>query len=172
MSKIIAFFLMFFGLFFGFNMNTDYTSSVSKGEKPVIIDDSKEEELIIPSNQEITVDNSEYSNIYKTNVKDLKTIVDNNGEVIIVITGTTCGHCKNYKPVLNEVLKENNLAAYEVDAWTLSSDETKELVKIVGSFNGVPHTVIMKNGDVIGTIEGNQAKENITNILKTNGFIK
>ena len=91
--------------------------------------------------------------------------------IILVLTGTTCPHCHNYKPILEEVLAENNLMAYEIDMWALTDKEKKEMTDLVGQVDGVPTTIILNQNEVVDKKNGGIPKTELIELLKTNGFI-
>ena len=73
----------------------------------------------------------EYDHIKPIKPMNINTI--SNYPIILVLTGTTCPHCHNYKPILEEVLAEHNLMAYEVDMWALTESEKAELLRETAS---------------------------------------
>ena len=111
----------------------------------------------------------EYDHIKPIKPMNIYTI--SNYPIILVLTGTTCPHCHNYKPILEEVLAEHNLMAYEVDMWALTESEKAEMTKIVGKVDGVPTTIILNQNEVVDKRTGSLQKSLIEELLKTNGFI-
>ena len=173
MNKFIIFIIFFIGLF-SYNSNK-YISSTSYGSKPIIIHDEPikrptvDEPVETPPVEQTT---QEYSNIELVDLSKFKAVANmKDGKKIMILTGTTCGYCKAYKPILNEVLVQYGLEAYEIDTWKLNESESKELATIVGNYSGVPTTVIMDSGTVLDTRIGYQEKDSIVEMLKNNGFI-
>ena len=117
-------------------------------------------------------DQNKYSNIKQLNLKEVESKLKQKESFILLLTGTTCPHCLNYKPVLNEVLKEYNLEVYELDVWALTKEE-KEKLKQIFNVGGVPTTLFIVNGqeDETKRLVGNKPKETIIAYLKDNGYI-
>ena len=100
--------------------------------------------------------------------------IQNKESFILVVSQTTCSHCKEYKPVFKKILKKNNLTAYYIEYDLLSDEEKKEFVKYI-NFDSTPVTVFLKNGEESTTanrIVGAREEEYIIGKLKSNGYIE
>lgn len=100
--------------------------------------------------------------------------IQNKESFILVVSQTTCSHCKEYKPVFKKILKKNNLTAYYIEYDLLSDEEKKEFVKYI-NFDSTPVTVFLKNGEETTTanrIVGAREEEYIIGKLKSNGYIE
>ena len=100
--------------------------------------------------------------------------IQNKESFILVVSQTTCSHCKEYKPVFKKILKKNNLTAYYIEYDLLSKEEKKEFVKYI-NFDSTPVTVFLKNGEETTTanrIVGAREEEYIIGKLKSNGYIE
>lgn len=100
--------------------------------------------------------------------------IQNKESFILVVSQTTCSHCKEYKPVFKKILKKNNLTAYYIEYDLLSDEEKKEFVKYI-NFDSTPVTVFLKNGEETTTanrIVGSREEEYIIGKLKSNGYIE
>ena len=83
--------------------------------------------------------------LVELNYKELKTKLDKKESFILVITRTDCSHCAVYKPKLKEVLKDNNIIAYEIATDKLSAkDKAKFNGKIIIKANVVDDGSISK----------------------------
>ncbi len=84
---------------------------------------------------------------------------------IILLTTKTCSHCKNYKPIVNELANENNLEIYNLELDTLKYEEFMEIhdkySKLKEKYNNdipvipTPVTIITKDGEEIAIELGN-----------------
>ena len=175
MNKIIIFFLFFFAFFMP--SRKVYTIDENYKKPSIIVEDAevvktpKKEEKTEANKEYPQSNTSQYSNLKMISVNDLKANMKKESNIILVVTGTTCGHCKNYKPILNIVLAENKLNAYEIDAWKLNQNELADLKDTIGSFEGVPFTVIIKGGKVVDNRVGELNRDGVIELLKNNGFI-
>lgn len=100
--------------------------------------------------------------------------IQNKESFILVVSQTTCLHCKEYKPVFKKMLKKNKLTAYYIEYDLLSKEEKKEFVKYI-NFDSTPVTVFLKNGEESTTanrIVGAREEEYIIGKLKSNGYIE
>lgn len=100
--------------------------------------------------------------------------IQNKESFILVVSQTTCSHCKEYKPLFKKILKKNKLAAYYIEYDLLSKEEKKEFVKYI-NFDSTPVTVFLKNGEESTTanrIVGAREEEYIIGKLKSNGYIE
>lgn len=100
--------------------------------------------------------------------------IQNKESFILLVSQTTCSHCKEYKPVFRKILKKNKLTAYYIEYDLLSKEEKKEFVKYI-NFDSTPVTVFLKNGEESTTanrIVGAREEEYIIGKLKSNGYIE
>lgn len=100
--------------------------------------------------------------------------IQNKESFILLVSQTTCLHCKEYKPVFKKILKKNKLTAYYIEYDLLSKEEKKEFVKYI-NFDSTPVTVFLKNGEESTTanrIVGAREEEYIIGKLKSNGYIE
>ena len=100
--------------------------------------------------------------------------IQNKESFILLVSQTTCSHCKEYKPVFKKILQKNNLTAYYIEYDLLSDEEKKEFVKYI-NFDSTPVTVFLKNGEESTTanrIVGAREEEYIIGKLKSNGYIE
>lgn len=95
---------------------------------------------------------------------------------ILLVSQEGCSHCEEYKPVLNRVLTENSITAYELDLTNLRKDE--ELNKKFSSlFNidGTPTTIFINEGTEKTTINRLVGSKNYSSLVKSlqeRGFIE
>ena len=116
------------------------------------------------------------SNINKTELTEitynqLVTKINNKDSFVLCISRTTCSHCNDYKPKLNEVAKENSITIYYIDVDKYDEEEFSNLISFDGS---TPTTIFVKNGGEETTsnrINGDVTKSKIIEKLKSNGFI-
>ena len=112
--------------------------------------------------------------LIELNYKELKEKVDNKESFILVVTKTTCSYCAEYKPVLKEVLYENDIYAYYIEQDLLDNDERAKMNEIA-NVQETPTTIFIENGAESSTqsrFKGNQPKAEIITKLKAMGYIK
>ena len=116
---------------------------------------------------------TKYSNIKEISFTDFKQKVNKKETFIVVFTQTTCGHCYEYKPVLNQVLVDNKLTVYEINLKALTADEVQELRKYT-EVTYTPLTAFYKKGKETSANDrlGNVNKEIIIEALKKHKYIK
>lgn len=114
--------------------------------------------------------------------EELLTKLENKETFILVVTQDGCTHCEKYKPILNRVLTENNIYAYELDLRKVKQNESEEIEnEIAKTFGtkaqgfGTPTTIFINDGiekttinRLVGSLNYNALKER----LKERGFIK
>lgn len=120
----------------------------------------------------INLAKKEESFIIKVNTEELKQKLEQKETFILLVSKENCSYCKEYAPILNRVLKEYKLNAYEVDWKELRNDT--DLSKTY-SISGTPTTIFIHDGEenttinrIVGTTTYNKVKEK----LKERGFIK
>ena len=116
--------------------------------------------------------NDNNGNLIELNYNDVKEKLKNKENFVLCISRTSCSHCFDYKPKLEEVAKENNIDIYYIDIDKYDEEEFSNLISFDGS---TPTTIFIKNGDEKTTssrINGDVSKSKIIEKLKSNGFIK
>lgn len=93
---------------------------------------------------------------------------------IVYLGSAKCSWCSKFKPILEEIIRENNLEVVYIDLSTVSNEEYNKITKTVGrdNFSGTPTTLIMNGNKVIDALKGYSEKEETVEFFKTNGFIK
>ncbi|MBR4590162.1 co-chaperone YbbN [uncultured Methanobrevibacter sp.] len=89
-------------------------------------------------------------------------IVSNGGLMVIKVSATWCGPCNTYKPVFEEVAKNNtdeSIQFAEADA-----DENDELIAAAG-VRGVPTTLIYNKGNLVAKKAGFIDSETLTKLI-------
>lgn len=116
--------------------------------------------------------------IISINGTELLNKLDAKDTFILVFTQEGCSHCEEYVPILNRVLRENNLEAYELDLTKFRKEEEESVRnKINTLFNtsGTPTTIFIEEGEEKTTLNRLVGSSNYSNLvakLKERGFIK
>lgn len=116
------------------------------------------------------------NNLIKISGEELLTKLEQKDTFILLVSQEGCIHCEEYKPILNRVLTENNINAYELDLTKLRQNE--EMYKKISSiFNtdGTPTTIFINDGiekTTINRLVGSKNYSDLVKSLKDRGFIK
>lgn len=94
--------------------------------------------------------------------------------VVTVYAQTTCGHCKLYSPIMEEVYNEYdfNLYWFDVDSLNRSDYNLLTYTYNLTGYSGTPYTLITKAGEVVAYHSGRMEKETLVNFLAENGVIE
>lgn len=116
------------------------------------------------------------TNIISISGSELLEKLKNKETFILIRTQDGCHHCEEYKPVLNRVLTENNINAYELNTTKLrnESDEIKNEIEKLFNISGTPTTIFINEGTektTINRLVGTTTYSNIKEKLKEQGFI-
>lgn len=160
--------------------NIGYKDEINKLEED--LNQSKEtnsvykeaiENMTSSNDDNYTSKENEYSNIIQINYDTYDKMVSQKQDFILIATQTYCSHCHDYKPILNEVLQDNNLIAYEIDLLTIS-DEEKSLFKDQTNVTGTPTTLFYKNGELNSEnrLVGSASEDTLTEKLKELDYIR
>ena len=87
-------------------------------------------------------------------------ILNAQGPVIIDFTATWCGPCQQLKPILKELESEGKAKIVMIDV-----DENPSISRNF-NVNGIPHLVMIKNGEVHGNLVGFRPKEQLEQALE------
>jgi thiol-disulfide isomerase/thioredoxin len=97
----------------------------------------------------VSDEDSAYKNINFIKYDDFKHLYDNSDSTILVLGQTGCGYCTQYKPIIDEIAKEENLDINYLDISNLSETEWSNLMKDLDSYFkdneewGTPLTLIV-----------------------------
>ncbi len=116
------------------------------------------------------------NNLIEINGHELLEKMKNKETFILVRTQDGCSHCEEYKPIINRILVENNIYAYELNSTKLNKEEESIKNEINKLFNisGTPTTIFINEGEeksTINRIAGSSSYSTIKKILKDRGFI-
>ena len=88
-------------------------------------------------------------------------IIDYKGTGLIVIGAETCKVCSSMKPVFDAVLDNTNIKVVKLD-----SDKYEDYIKAELFINTFPTFMIVKNGEVVGELSGEQTVDNLVKLVQ------
>ena len=100
--------------------------------------------------------------------------IENKESFVLLLSQTTCSHCKDFKPKLARVANKYKVTIYYLETDLLNEEDSTEL-KSYFNFEGTPTTIFVIKGEektAATRITGDVTEEKIINKLKSNGFIK
>ena len=105
-----------------------------------------------------------------------KKVVKSEDVNILVLGQTTCGHCARVKPILSKISKDKDVVINYLDITKLSQEERAKLSKYLPFLDeeewGTPLTLIVKNGEVIDSVNGALDYDGYVKLFKKNDLIK
>lgn len=99
----------------------------------------------------------------------------NNKETFIIFFGsTTCSHCKDFQPTLNQVIKDYDVTIYYLNVHNLSKEENNELLNLINYGSSTPQLYFVKDGEYsqYNKLSGARSYKEVVEKLKKNGYIK
>lgn len=155
-----------------FIQNKELTSTID--EKRTLI--NKYENQIENLNDDLEyyeiASDSSYSNILTVKLDKVRKMIEDKEDFVLLISQTYCSHCIAYKPIYNEVLKENNVLGYDIDVATLSESDFQKF-KALFEVSSTPTTLIFIDGvQQEETKLGAITNEELTSYLKKYNIIK
>lgn len=95
---------------------------------------------------------------------------------IIVLVQTYCGYCNMYKPIINEIARENNIDIYLLDVYKMDDTVYNKLLNSIDYFKendnwGTPTTLIVGNGSTIDYLEGYTDYQTTIDFYKKNSLL-
>ena len=109
----------------------------------------------------------------KIDYKEYHKMLDNKESFVLEIMRTNCSACQNFKPKLEEFVKEYKVTVYYIDTDDLSDKEKDKLFDETG-IEGTPTVIFYKNGKeetVASRIIGSVSYEKTVTKFKSNGII-
>ena len=94
--------------------------------------------------------------------------------VVTVYAQTSCSHCKNMHPIMDQVHNEYDFNLYWLELDLLEENDVNLIrytYDLVG-FSGTPYTLVTKNGKVITYHSGSMQKDALIEFLSDSGVIE
>ena len=97
--------------------------------------------------------------ITKSNFNEL--VINNKGLALIDFWAVWCGPCQMQAPIIEELAKELD----DVTVGKVNVDEHQELA-VKYEISSIPTIILFKNGKVVDTLVGYQAKDSLINLIE------
>lgn len=110
----------------------------------------------------------------KIDYKEYHKMLDNKESFVLEIMRTNCSACQNFKPKLEEVVKEYKVKVYYIDTDDLD-EKTQDKIFNETGISGTPTVIFYKNGkeeSKYNRINGSVSTDRIISKFKANGLIK
>ena len=117
----------------------------------------------------LILNNNSLNNLKKVNYNKVNSMMENKESFILCISRTTCSHCNDFKPKLNEVAKKYNKTIYYIDIDKETEENQNKFNELISFDGSTPTTVFIKDGEEQTTanrIEGDTTKSVIIKKLK------
>lgn len=106
--------------------------------------------------------------------EEFKEKINNKESFILVIVQTGCHFCEEFKPTVNDVIKEHNITMYSLNLTNLSAEEKTFLRSVVNS-ESTPTTIFITDGEEetsLNRLIGKVSKSTLIRRLESLGYIK
>lgn len=125
----------------------------------------------------MTQDEKDYPNLNFVNFAEYNQIYESGQKSIVVYVQEGCGYCIKYKPILNEIAKEQGITINILDILTLTDAEIEQLLNSLAYFSqngnwGTPLTLIIENRQAVDSLGGLASKDDTLQFYQKNGFGK
>jgi len=110
----------------------------------------------------------------KIDYKEYHKMLDNKESFVLEVMRTNCSACQNFKPKLEEFVKEYKTTVYYIDTDDLSDNEKDKLFNETG-IGGTPTIIFYNDGKEetrASRINGSVPYEKIVDKFKSNGIIE
>lgn len=105
--------------------------------------------------------------------EEYQTKIENQESFILYIGSTTCTHCQEFKPRLEDVVAAYDLDVYYLDIYKLDKEQSAYIWD-ASKINGTPEVMFVENGNIklFPRIQGAVSKDIIISKFKSAGYIK
>ena len=116
---------------------------------------------------------TEKGSIKKISLQEFFTKMDNKEDFVVYFGTSTCSACLEYKPVVEEMVKNYAVTIYYVELDHESADDKERLAaEYIDSIKFTPTTVFIKGGENIHMVVGKVDYRNLKQELVKYGFLK
>ena len=116
-----------------------------------------------------------YRNVKSANiVKDVEDLLNSSEAKAIYIMRTGCTYCGLNESNINSIVKEYNFEYYNIDTNDLTDKDLNKIIsilKIDGENFGTPYLTVVKDGDVVDSLNGMKSYKVLFDFLKENKLI-
>lgn len=99
---------------------------------------------------------------------DILTMIENKETFVVYMGQTTCPHCQDYAPIIDEVCEEKGATIYKV-MLDLSDPENNMVFVQDYGLEYTPTTFYFEEGEMITSFVGNVTTKELTDFLKKYG---
>lgn len=108
------------------------------------------------------------NNLIETTDLQLNEKINNEDKFVLYVYGDTCKYCEKFYPILDKVLQENNVKAYQI-----CSDKNDDYFNMISQvlaekFQGTPAVYFYENGKIIDYFIGIQDESIIQKYIDKN----
>ena len=120
----------------------------------------------------------EYENLGAITYEQYNCLYESDEAFAVILSQTTCGYCKQFKPFINEYVGNKNIPLYVIEVNTLAEDEKNALLSSLSYFDdndswGTPLTLGIKNKEVIANLSGyTDDEDQVSKFFKEVGLMK
>lgn len=112
-----------------------------------------------------------YSTYENINYDSFMNKINSKENFVLLVWQTGCVHCEDFKPTLEEIIKEYDLKVYGINLRDLTSEQNS-VVSNKTLTHATPTLVYFKEGKNESKIVGAQSKESVVNFLEKGKVIK
>ena len=124
------------------------------------------------------VDNKSKDNSNQVSSEESNEIIDNfykyfnsKKEKIIYYASSQCGYCELETPIMEQIEKDYDIDYLYIDSTKLTKSDKEKILKELDIEHATPTTVVVKNGDILGTQVGYVDGGEMVEFLKENKIL-
>lgn len=106
-----------------------------------------------------------FGEVRQISYSDYNTMVEDENTFILVVSREGCSYCESFRPIIDEVSKEEQIPVYIVDLATFTEDEATAFTESNSFLKrgdwGTPTTLVLKGTEVIDTLAGYTEKDSL-----------
>ena len=117
----------------------------------------------------------EFENLSIVDYDGYNCLYNSDKEFVLVVAQTTCSHCINFEPVINEYAGENNIPVYVINVDQLEESDFNSFTDSLSYFSeneewGTPLTLAIKDKDVVASVSGEVEESAIDSFMQEAGL--
>lgn len=111
------------------------------------------------------------NNLNRVEYKDINKMINDKETFILLVTQDSCSHCEEYTPRFKNILKKNNITAYNLNITYIDEKDYNDF-KNKYDFKGTPTTMFFVKGEeaITARIIGAVNDSKIESSLKSQGY--
>lgn len=160
--------IVFGGSFFASQLNNNSSKKEEEASESVVESSTKAQE------ESASISEEEQKELTEIDVDRYLELKEGSEASIIYIARPTCQYCQIQEPIIRNIAYRHDLTIHYLNTDAMEDDDVSKFMKSDDYFKegfGTPCTIVVKDDEILGKLEGLVDRDTMTDFFKTHGII-